>query len=151
MHHVLFHHPGFHPSKPSTPKSPRGCACMLGHTFNASTVCNSVSAITFLLLQSLKVSQRREWGPPQVFPGHVHWSSKAPGIYQSFSKPLWISYSQDHFSKFLAHFLFAPSGITAAVNCHIKQLLLIVFNEHPCIGLLPLDNLLVRSNKDKPS
>ena len=60
--------------------------CVLGHTFNVSTVGKSVSAITSLLLQSLKVSQRRELQPPQVLPGQAHWSSKVPGIYQSFFK-----------------------------------------------------------------
>lgn len=138
-------HPGFHPSKSPTLTSPRGCVCVLGHIFIASTV--YVSTITFLLLQSLKVSQKREWGPPKVFPGYAHWSSKAPGICQRFSKLLGISHSQYNFLKFLAHLLFAPTGITAAGSGHIKQLLLIVFNRHPRIGLLPLGDLWVGSNK----
>lgn len=138
-------HPGFHPSKSPTLTSPRGSVCVCCGT--SSLLQQFVSTITFLLLQSLKVSQKREWGPPKVFPGYAHWSSKAPGICQSFSKLLRISHSQYNFIKFLAHLLFAPTGITAAGSGHIKQLLLIVFNRHPRMGLLPLGDLWVRSNK----
>ena len=59
------------------------------------------------------------------------WTARFPGIFQSFSKPLWTSQSLNFPFRIFRQSLFSQTGTTASGSCHGKQLLLIVFDKHP--------------------
>lgn len=123
----------------SHPEFAKGlCVCSRAQLqcFNSLQLCFS-----FYFVSAEPQSCRRwAWGPSQVCPGHanspahVHCLLEHQEYKRAFQRPHWHLIPKIFFLTFLAHFLFAPTGITATGSCHVKQLLLIVFSRHPRIG-----------------